>query len=411
MRPVATAVVKKLVQAGHTAYFAGGWVRDFLMKHPSDDIDIATSASVAEIQALFPKTIPVGVAFGIVIVVHEGVQFEVATFRKEHGYVDGRRPTGIEPATPEEDAERRDFTINGMFYDPLQEKLFDFVDGQKDIERKIIRAIGNPHQRFLEDRLRMMRAVRYSTRFNFPIEKETAQAILAHAMSLLPSVAMERVWQEFKKMAQFAHFDRGLVILHELHLLPVIFPKLKNVTKEEMEERVRAIPLFPKGTPPIGELMELFPNSSLDELEELSDYLKLSRQDRLFVGFLHHAKTLLSMPDEWQNKLEKIEWAEFYASPYFETALQIVAAHYAPEKRDLFLQTHVRRKKTIEKAILRIQTQNPVVRAEDLMEQGITPGKKMGHLLKEAARIATDQDLEDKKKIIEQLKKSSLWHD
>src|SRR5579862_6534826 len=103
-RLFAISVVKKLVEAGHIAYFAGGWVRDFLMKHPSDDIDIATSASVEQIQAIFPKTIPVGVAFGIVIVVEEGFHFEVATFRKESGYLDGRRPTSIESASPEEDA-------------------------------------------------------------------------------------------------------------------------------------------------------------------------------------------------------------------------------------------------------------------------------------------------------------------
>src|ERR1700721_2344911 len=126
-RPAATEVVKKLVDAGFIAYFAGGWVRDFLMKHPSDDIDIATSASVEEIQALFPKTIPVGVAFGIVIVVEEGHHFEVATFRRESGYLDGRRPTAIEPAPPEEDAKRRDFTINGMFWDPLSKTLYDYV--------------------------------------------------------------------------------------------------------------------------------------------------------------------------------------------------------------------------------------------------------------------------------------------
>src|SRR6185437_5720237 len=167
MYEVATHIVKRLVEAGHLAYFAGGWVRDFLLNHPSDDIDIATSASVEEIQALFPKTIPVGIAFGIVIVVEKGHQFEVATFRKDRGYVDGRRPTGIDPASPEEDAQRRDFTLNGMFYDPLQKKVLDFVSGQEDLKKGIIRAIGNPHERFLEDRLRMMRAVRYGTRFGF----------------------------------------------------------------------------------------------------------------------------------------------------------------------------------------------------------------------------------------------------
>lgn len=252
-------VVKTLSKAGHIAYFAGGWVRDFIMKHPSDDIDIATSASVEEIQALFPKTIPVGVAFGIVIVVIHSHQFEVATFRKDRGYVDGRRPTGIDPASPEEDAQRRDFTINGLFYDPQADQIFDFVGGLDDIRKGVIRAIGDPIERFTEDRLRMMRAVRYSTRFGFPIESDTLQAILKFASTLLPSVAMERVWQEFKKMSQFAHFDAGLVTLHQLNLLPTIFPQLKDLSTQQIQQRVKYIPLFPKNSPTIAELLELFP--------------------------------------------------------------------------------------------------------------------------------------------------------
>jgi poly(A) polymerase len=335
-RQIATAVVKTLRDAGHTAYFAGGWVRDFLMQHPSDDIDIATSASVTQIQALFPKTIPVGVAFGIVIVVQDQHQFEVATFRKDRGYIDGRRPSSIEPATPEEDAQRRDFTINGMFYDPLENLLIDYIEGQKDLKKGIIRAIGNPHERFLEDRLRMMRAVRYSSRFNFPIESETLQAILAHSESLLPSVAMERVWQEFKKMSQFSHFDTGLVTLHRLNLLPTIFPDLKGVSVEEIQQRTCAIEHFPKGAPPIAELLELFPGVSLEKLLALCDYLKLSKKEREFVAFLHHAKSLLNMPEEWLNKLEKIEWAHFYAHPACTICLEIFAARYPLSQRETF---------------------------------------------------------------------------
>ena len=307
----ATAIVKKLAAAGHIAYFAGGWVRDFLLKHPSDDIDIATSASVEQIQALFPKTIPVGIAFGIVIVVEGGYQFEVATFRKESEYVDGRRPTRIEPATPQEDALRRDFTINGMFWDPLSEKLFDYVDGERDIKLGIVRAIGNPHERIFEDRLRMMRAVRYSTRFHFPIEDATQQAIIAHANALLPAVAMERIWQEFKKLSQFEHFDRALLLLNDLGLLTTIFPDLKPCSKEEIIQRVSYLDDFPATTPTIAELLELFPSYSLEQLFALCDYLKLSRNEKDLVRFLHHAKKLLDMPTEWIDKLEPIEWAHF----------------------------------------------------------------------------------------------------
>lgn len=408
-RPFAKKVVQTLKEAGHIAYFAGGWVRDYLMKHPSDDIDIATSASVDEICALFPKTIPVGISFGIVIVVQEGHHFEVATFRKDRDYVDGRRPTGFDPATPEEDAQRRDFTINGMFYDPLTEKLYDYVGGQEDLKRKIIRAIGNPHERFLEDRLRMMRAVRYSTRFDFPIEEATLQAIKDHSESLLPAVAIERIWQEFCKMSQFAHFDKGLLILHQLHILPTIFPQLKNVSSHEIEKRLKAIDNFPKQVPPISELLELFPGCSLDELVELCNYLKLSRKDRDFVQFYHHATSLFAMPEDWQEKIEPIEWAHFYASSFSQICIEIVAAHFTDVKKAAFLQEHERRQETLSSHIERIRSKKPLVRAEHLMEAGITSGKKMGELLSEAERISVNQNIDDKSKVIEILKNSPLW--
>lgn len=397
-RAIATSIVKKLFDAGYTAYFAGGWVRDYLLQMPSDDIDIATDAPVEEVQKLFPKTIPVGVAFGIVIVVEEGHQFEVATFRKDRGYVDGRRPTGIDPATPQEDAQRRDFTINGMFFDPLTEKLYDYVGGQEDIKNKIIRAIGNPHERFLEDRLRMMRAVRYSTRFNFPIDKQTYQAILDHAESLLPSVAMERVWQEFKKMSQFAHFDRSLVMLYELKLLPTIFPALKN--SNDVKERTKHIEFIPKTAPTIAELLELFPGSSLEDLLELCDYLKLSKEERVFVTFYHHAFGILNMPEDWQKNLELVEWAHFYANPHAQVCLDIFALRLHIEDRQNFLNEHQERQIKLNEAISRIREQNPVVRAEHLMKKGIQPGKKMGDLLREAERIAINQHLSDPEKVL-----------
>jgi poly(A) polymerase len=408
-RHIAKAIVQKLVDSGHIAYFAGGWVRDYLLQRQSDDIDIATSAGVDEVRAIFSKTIPVGVAFGIVIVVEENHQFEVATFRKDRGYIDGRRPTGIDPATPEEDAQRRDFTINGMFYDPLNDKLLDFVDGQKDLKKGIIKAIGNPHERFLEDRLRMMRAVRYSTRFNFPIESETLEAILAHAHSLVPAVAMERVWQEFKKMSSFAHFDIGLVTLHRLNLLPTIFPTLQGLSVEHIQDRLKAIPHFPKNSPAIAELLELFPKVSLQQLIELCEMLKLSNQEKEFVRFLQHSHNLLDMPKEWLDKLELLEWAQFYANPHSQLCLEIVAARLPPQKRDAFLQEHAKRRQPLEQAILRIQSQSPIVRAEHLMKEGIFPGKKMGLLLKEAERISINEGIGDRESLISLLKQSPLW--
>lgn len=402
-RPYATAVVKKLVEHGFIAFFAGGWVRDFIMQHPSDDIDIATNATTDDIQRIFPKTIPVGVAFGIVIVVQDRFQFEVATFRKDRDYVDGRRPTGFDRATPEEDAQRRDFTINGMFYDPLTQKFYDYVEGEKDIKKGIIRAIGNPHQRFAEDRLRMMRAVRYATRFNFPIEEATLQAILAHSKELLPAVAIERIWQEFKKMSQFAHFDAGLISLHRLNLLQNIFPALKEISIKEIENLVQYIPHFPKNSPTIAELLELFPNFSLQQVLDLCEYLKLSNKEKEFATFFQHTKNLLNMPPEWLDKLEKIEWAHFYANSHAELCIKIIASHYSSEKKQEFITEHSKRRQLLEKAIRRIQSKDPVVKAQHLIDRGIAPGSEMGKLLKEAERISINNDLDDPSAVIRNL--------
>lgn len=406
---LAKQIVKTLVEAGFTTYFAGGWVRDYLMNYPSDDIDIATEAPVEVIQKLFPKTIPVGLAFGIVIVVEEGHQFEVATFRKEKDYVDGRRPTHIQSATPEEDARRRDFTINGLFWDPLTKTLYDYVEGQKDLQLGMIRAIGDPHARFLEDRLRMIRAVRYSTRFNFPIELETYQAIIAHAKSLFPSVAIERVWQEFHKMAQFGKLDLSFLELHRLGLLAMIFPDFKNITIQELKKRVEPFKRFPEKTPVIAYVLELFPDLSLEKQLAICEYLKLSRMEKTFTLFFRHAKKLLSMPKDWFDQIGLVEWAHFYADSQSHICLQIFEANLGSKERAEFFYFHQQKQQLLKKAIERIQKKQPLVTSALLKTAGITPGKQMGLLLQEAEKISINQQIEDPKEVMSQLKKTPLW--
>lgn len=389
----ATIIVQRLVEEGYTAYFAGGYVRDYIMKHPSDDIDIATDADVETVQKIFPKTIPVGVQFGIVIVVLEGYQFEVATFRKESGYKDGRRPTSIEKADPKEDALRRDFTINGMFFDPLTETLYDYVEGQRDIKHKIIRAIGNPHERFQEDRLRMIRAVRYAARFHFTIEEETKKAIFAHAAELFPSVAIERIYHELEKMAAFSNFDKALCHLHNLGLLAQIFPSLKDLPTERLEKKVALIPLLPKKTPVIGKILELFPRASLAERLGICDYLKLSNKHKEFVAEL----------ELWRSAgvLDDYEWTKIYAKPHAEICLEIVAL----QKDDAaFKRLHREKMEELEDATLRAKQGKTLVTSKDLANLGIAPGKKMGALLEEAERLAVNQKLTDIDTILKKLK-------
>src|SRR5436309_2350774 len=153
--PVAASIVQRLQRHGFVAYFAGGCIRDALRGIPPKDIDIATNASPEKVQELFSRTIPVGVQFGVVRVLESNMEFEIATFRSDGIYFDGRHPESVRFSTPEEDAVRRDFTINGMFYDPFTQTVIDYVNGREDVIRKVVRAIGEPAKRFLEDRLRM----------------------------------------------------------------------------------------------------------------------------------------------------------------------------------------------------------------------------------------------------------------
>ena len=191
-------ILKQIRAAGFTACFAGGSVRDRLLGRPAKDYDIATNARPEQIEALFPKTVAVGKAFGVIVVVQDGTETEVATFRADGGYQDGRRPDSIEFCGAEEDAKRRDFTVNGMFYDPVDDRIIDYVGGKADLEKKIIRAIGDPDRRFAEDHLRMLRAVRFAHTLGFEIEPATRAAIQKHAPDLA-KISAERIENEFSR--------------------------------------------------------------------------------------------------------------------------------------------------------------------------------------------------------------------
>lgn len=404
----AIQIVKKLKQAGYIAYFAGGWVRDHLLKHPSDDIDIATNAPPEEISRLFPHTILVGLAFGVVIVVMNGHQFEVATFRKDFDYVEGRRPAKIELSTPEEDALRRDFTINGMFYDPLTETIYDYVQGKKDLEQGIIRTIGSPHERFGEDRLRMIRAIRFAMRFNFDIDIETQKAIQTYAHTLFPAVAMERIWQEFNKMSKSKRFAQGIVEMHRLGLLPIIFPALRNMHLKTVEERVGFYNQFPENTPTILYLLELFPDMPVEELLELCQYLKTSVQESKWVEFAVKGKTLLTQ-EEMSQEVQQLKWAQFYSDKLFQVCFDVLSVRYPEDKRKNVLVRHEQRRTRLQPHIQRIIERKPLVTAAVLQDYGIKPGKQMGMLLKEAEKIAVEHDLHNPVCVMDLLKETPLW--
>lgn len=221
----ARTIVQTLNRHGYTAYFAGGCVRDRLLGIQAKDFDIATDAQTAEVQKIFPQTIPVGAQFGVVLAVLEGMPYEVATFRADGTYRDGRHPVAVRFSTDREDALRRDFTINGMFFDPLTDTVIDYVGGQTDLRNRIIRAIGEPAARFREDRIRLLRAVRFAARLGFTIEPETWRAVSQLAPTLT-DMAWERIGDEVVKLLTEGGAHSGMERLAESGLLAAVLPEV-----------------------------------------------------------------------------------------------------------------------------------------------------------------------------------------
>ncbi len=225
----AISIVQRLRSFGHEAFFVGGCVRDRLLGLELHDIDITTSAPPEEVAKIFPKTLNVGAKFGVMVVLQNKFQFEVATFRNDGAYIDGRRPTSVNFSTAKEDVNRRDFTVNGLLFDPIKNEIIDFVNGQEDLRQKLIRAIGDPYQRFKEDHLRMLRAIRFATRFDFALEKETYHAITELKQSLL-QISKERITNEISKMLQLPQKLNGVNLLIETGVFAVIFEPLQTPT-------------------------------------------------------------------------------------------------------------------------------------------------------------------------------------
>lgn len=228
MRNAAITIVKQLRSAGYEAYFAGGCVRDALLGLAPKDYDIATNATPDTIMRIFRKTVAIGKAFGVISVLSEGFQFDVTTFRSDGNYSDGRRPDSVTFSDRETDVTRRDFTINGLLEDPVAGEIIDLVGGQEDIRRKVIRTIGDPRQRFAEDKLRMMRAVRFSCQLNFAIDPATSTAIKEMSPSIT-QVSYERIRDEIEKILVSPLRAEGIDMLHSLGILREILPEVADM--------------------------------------------------------------------------------------------------------------------------------------------------------------------------------------
>ena len=226
MKPTSIKIIEKLRAAGFEAYWAGGCVRDIILGIQPKDYDIVTSAKPDEIEAILEKTIAVGKQFGVIIALENGHHFEIATFRSDSGYSDGRRPDAVVFTDVKEDAFRRDFTINGMFYDPIADEIIDYVGGQKDIEARLIRFIGDPSLRIKEDHLRILRAVRFKNCFSFQYEPKTYNALCDFAELVVDGVSWERIGSELYKMMMNHNAVKAFDDLEDTGILKVILPEM-----------------------------------------------------------------------------------------------------------------------------------------------------------------------------------------
>ena len=236
MKKTSVQIVKILKKAGHEAYWAGGTVRDLLMGKNPKDYDIATSAKPEEIENLLEKTIPVGKKFGVIIAVKNNYRFEIATFRSDSSYTDGRRPDAILFTSSEEDAKRRDFTINGMFYDPTTDQIFDYVGGQKDLKDQVIRFIGKADERLKEDNLRILRAIRFKNSLGFSYSKETFEAIKKNAL-LIKKVKSERIQDELNKILLLPGRENAFREMDEAGILKYVLPELLRLKGVKQPEK------------------------------------------------------------------------------------------------------------------------------------------------------------------------------
>ena len=420
-RQLAAAIVQKLQAAGFSAFWVGGCVRDFLLGREPGDYDIATSARPDDIEKIFPRTVPVGRKFGVVVVVEGEHQFQVATFRAEADYRDGRHPETVVFADAQADAARRDFTVNGLFFDPIAEKLHDWVGGEADLRARVIRTIGSPGERFAEDHLRLLRAVRFAAQLGFEIEPATFAAVKTLAPKI-KLISAERVRDELIKLLQPPHAARGLELLHTSGLLEHVLPEIAaTVTCEQSPDFhpegsvFNHLCLMLKQLPP-----DAHPSLSWAVLlHDVAKPLTASRDEKTgSIHFYEHEKIGATMAEEILERLKfprkQIEEIADVVRHHmqFKDALQMRKATLRRmmlrETFPLELQLHRldclgshRRLDAYDFLVAQsVELANqpeirpPLLAGADLMALGLKPGKAMGELLAEIR----DKQLQDELK-------------
>src|SRR5216684_4471765 len=431
MEKTAREICARLRDHGHVAYFAGGCVRDMVRGLTPKDCDVATDAPPEVVQRIFKHTYAVGAKFGVVVVVENGTNFEVATFRSDDAYIDGRRPSAVHFASPEQDARRRDFTINGMFFDPAKDQVIDFVGGRADIEAKLVRAIGDPAQRFSEDRLRMLRAVRFATVLDYKIGKQTWDALIANSAAIL-EISAERIRDELVKIFLSPNRVRGWDLLDESGLMRTILPELEPMKGCEQPEQFHpegdvfehtrlmlqllpakvSVPLvfsviLHDVAKPVTAQVDATGRIRFNEhdrigaamTEQIMERLRFSRAEiDATVEMVRQHMVFKDVPKMRVAKLKR-----FMARPTFEEELELhrvdcASSHQMMDNYEFLLQ---KREEFANEPII----PPPLVRGDDLIALGMKPGPKFGEILEAVETRQLEGGFKDRQQALDWVKR------
>jgi tRNA nucleotidyltransferase/poly(A) polymerase len=385
-RRFAVEVVRTLRAREHIAYFAGGCVRDELMGMMPKDYDVATDAQPDEIRKIFGprRTIPVGAAFGVITVLgpKPAGQIDVATFRSDESYSDGRRPDRVSFTTPENDALRRDFTINGLFFDPLVETVIDYVGGRQDIESKLVRAIGSPRERFREDKLRLLRAIRFSAALDFALDPATEKAIREMAPEVT-TVSAERIAAELKRMLVDLRRARAVALLHDTGLLAAILPEVAARFTSESGYRDQTLAfLHALSTPDFPTALSalLLESATPDAIDRIARRFKLANDERHELSWLVTHFGLL-----WEA--DSMPWPRLQRILIHPHSRRLLDLHLAAAQA--LGQSGERLEYCRERLAWPEEKLNPppLITGDDLISLGLPPGEIYGEML-EAVRDA-----------------------
>ena len=386
----ASDVARRLQNAGHEAFLAGGCVRDHILGRPPMDVDIATSARPEQVQAMFHRTVGVGRQFGVILVLAGEFQFDVATFRSDGAYGDGRRPDEVSFTTAEEDVKRRDFTINGLLMEPESREIIDFVGGRDDLDRGLIRTIGDAEERFAEDHLRLLRAVRFAARLDFEIESNTAAAIVGLA-DRVATPSAERISSELQKMLTENDGARALRLLDELQLLPVLLPSVSDKRELKLDDRLTPVDSVYDNALDRTVVMLSEQGARSDDpalawallLEDLRDEpprraadraCAVMRELRASNEIMEKVRTLVSSRDRL-----------LFASRVSQARLALVAAHPLCDLLHRYhaIESHGARDTMARPAALPAGAlPKPLLSGHDLMQLGVPRGRALGRFMK-----------------------------